>query len=355
MQNFTLSGDRWFDSLSQPALLVKNGTIYYYNEAAQALFSDSGTVLNVGDPTPEVLPEGDGDCVTEVVIGGCRWSLQAQKQEAGTLYLFTRRELADTERMAQLAALLRLRLSTLSISAEGLHSGLGEFLQKQNQRWISRQNQGLYQLLRLTQQLEFFGQTEDELRLYYPSSVLELGALGEELTTLLTPLSEEAGHSFTLQPPKETLYVAANEILLRRLVYNLTANAFEAGGNVTVKLKKQGAYAVLTFLDDGKGIPGKKYSTLFDSERKDWDSHATGFGLGLPLCQRVANLYGGRLVVSPRKKGTQVTLSLPLLRSGFQGMLRSPTPILSEDSSSQLLTELSGVLPFHCYGSDELL
>lgn len=354
MQNFTLSGNHWFDSLSQPAMLVQNGTLFYFNAAAQALFAQTDTPLTDGGPVPDVLPEGESDCVTEVTVSGRRWSLLMRKQKAGTVCLFTPAEPVDHRRMAHLATQLRMRLSTLTISAEGLQNSLGEFWQKQNERWIACQNQSLYQLLRLTEELEFYGQTEDDLRILYQPSVLNLTRLGQDLTLLLTPLSEEAGHTFSYVPPKEDLFVAANEELMRKLVYQLVANAFHAGGDVTMKLQKRSSYAVLTLSDNGSGISGQVYSSLFSPEQRNLEYSSAGFGLGLLLCQRIATLYSGRLVVSPRKKGTQVALSLPLLQSGTWNQFRAPAPLPPEEISRQILTELSGVLPYRCFRSDDV-
>lgn len=354
MQDFTLSGNRWFDSLSQPVLLVQNGTILYYNQAAQALFAQTDTPLTDGGAAPDILPEGETDCVTEVVAAGIRWNLQMQQQKAGTLCLFTQIEQTDPLRMSQLAAQLRMRLSTLNLAAEGLQNNLGEFLERQNQRWIAHQNQSLHQLLRLTEQLEFYGQTEDELRMLYPPAVLNLKRIGEDLALLLESLNRDSVLTFTYQAPDQDLFVAANEELLRKLVYNLAANAFEADGNVTMKLKKRGVYAVLSLSDDGNGISAPVYSSLFAPEQRSSTGYAPGFGLGLPLCQRIAALYGGRLVVSPLKKGTQVVLSLPLLQPETVRLLRSPAPMSEEDARQQALTELSVVLPYHCFDPDNI-
>lgn len=354
MEDFTLSGKLWFDALPQPMLLTKNGTIIYQNPPAKALWEKAGLTCSEGDALPECLPPEEADAVTALQLGGQQWTVQTQCQPAGTLYLFSPVPTQDSIRMAQLSTLMRLRLSHLNLACEGLQNHLGEFLQRQNHQWIARQNQCLHQMMRLTEQLEFFGETEDHLELLYPRCVLNLDRVGKTVEELLLPLSQEAGHSFTYIPPVEPLFVQANDHLLRKLVYNLTANAFHAGGDVTLTLKKKGKKALMLLSDNGSGISAGDYATLFHPELREDTPYSAGFGLGLPLCQRIAALYGGQMAVTHRRKGTLVTVSIPLLRPEDCDELRSPPVSFWEDQCRQMMTEMSNELPWKCYGPDDV-
>lgn len=85
---------------------------------------------------------------------------------------------------------------------------------------------------------------------------------------------------------------------LRVILRNLLANAVAAGaGRIHVSAEPtQSAYRLVVD-DDGAGL---------DSA----DSYAKGAGLGLTLCRRVANRFGGTLALTPRSRGgTRATLA----------------------------------------------
>lgn len=349
MKNFTLSGNRWFDGLNQPALLADSGTVLYYNAAARELFRSDGISLSDGGPLPAPLSELTEDGATELLLGGQRWSLLVQSQEAGTLYLLTSMAESSLDYNARIASQLNTRLQRLTAASEGIQMRLGEFLTTQHETWLARENQSIYQLTRLGQLMEFMGLSDDELRLLYPSGTVELVEILGNVEPLLADLGHELGRSFTFQFAMGEYYSDINESLLRLAIYNLAANSFQAEGDVVLKLKRQGSHALLLLSDNGKGIPPQKYASLFSSAYQPLALHETGLGLGLAVCQRIAALYGGRLVVSPRKPGTLVTMSLPLNHSKCGVTLRTVSLMSMEEARIQALTELSDILPVQCY------
>lgn len=352
MKNFTLSGNQWFDGLPQPALLADSGTVLYYNDAARDLFHSNGIRLMEGGPLPHVLTRLTEDGVTDMLLGGQRWSLMVQSQEAGTLYLFTPCSEANMDYNARIATQLNTRIQRLAMASDGLQMRLGEFLTTQHESWIARQNQSIYQLTRLGQLLEFMGLSDEELRLIYPSTTVDLMEMCSNMELLLSGLCDELGRKFTFQFAMGEYYCIVNEELLRRAIYNLVVNAFYAEGDVVLKLKRQGSHALLLLSDNGRGIPSQKYPILFTAAYQPPSLHETGMGLGLSACQRIATLYGGNLVVSPRKPGTLVTLSIPLTRGKEDVALHAVLPMSMEEARIQALTEMSDILPFRCYRPD---
>lgn len=91
---------------------------------------------------------------------------------------------------------------------------------------------------------------------------------------------------------------------LRAMVQALVANAGEASpesGRVTVRLGLDGERAVVEVRDQGYGLPAEVRSRLFSPHVS---TKATGSGMGLFLCQRLAtSRYGGALTLADRPEG----------------------------------------------------
>ena len=129
----------------------------------------------------------------------------------------------------------------------------------------------------------------------------------------------EAEEKTVLFRCRETYHVTAvHRPYLERLVWNLLSNAIKftpRGGRIEVELSFRDGQVLLTVSDNGCGISPElmevAYERYMHPERLDPQQH--GLGLGLPLCRRIAEGHGGRLVLTSREgEGTTVTVSLPL-------------------------------------------
>jgi two-component system osmolarity sensor histidine kinase EnvZ len=93
---------------------------------------------------------------------------------------------------------------------------------------------------------------------------------------------------------------------MQRLIDNLLGNAARhAGGEITLRVAREGERVVLAVLDRGPGIPPemverlKEPFTRLDASR----SGSSGAGLGLAIADRIARLHGGTLELLPRAGG----------------------------------------------------
>ncbi len=98
--------------------------------------------------------------------------------------------------------------------------------------------------------------------------------------------------------------------LLHTVFVNLFRNAAQYAGpkpTVNVKLSQDGERVRIDVVDDGPGIPKKLHAKLFER-----GSSAKESGLGLNLCKRVLEAYGGsiELVKSPPGQGASFRVSL---------------------------------------------
>ena len=111
---------------------------------------------------------------------------------------------------------------------------------------------------------------------------------------------------------------------IEQLLYHLLSNALKftpRGGTVTVELKKSQERILLCVEDTGCGIAPEQMDTLFEGYlRRDCPQPPPhGLGLGLPLCQRIAQLHGGSIMAqSTVGKGSRFTVYLPDRQLGGQ-------------------------------------
>ena len=143
--------------------------------------------------------------------------------------------------------------------------------------------------------------------------------LGEAVESL-RPLAQQKGLALTLELPPEPIEIVSDRRALTQIVINLVNNAikFTEQGSVRVSLtQRAGADGVVTAIsvaDSGAGIRAEDQPKLFQAfSQLDSTStrHAEGAGLGLYLCQNLASLLGGSvLLVSEFGAGSTFTLEL---------------------------------------------
>lgn len=176
-------------------------------------------------------------------------------------------------------------------------------------------DQNYYQLLRLVNNLSMAAclAGEQSLSLQNRDLVHLTGDLCERAASLAVHLGLELRFICSL---KQHVCAVAPDAL-EQILYHLLSNAMKftpAGGTITVELRLMTGRILLSVEDTGCGIPEKKLVSLFDgylhAEQMAPPPH--GLGLGLPLCQRLAEGHGGTLMAESRLgKGSRFTLSLP--------------------------------------------
>ena len=99
----------------------------------------------------------------------------------------------------------------------------------------------------------------------------------------------------------------------------MAENAIKHAGQgkyLKIDVSEENKVAVIRFIDHGKGIPQKEKKQIFEVFQRGSQaisSQTEGSGIGLNLSRRIAELYGGSLILeSTSPAGSVFTLRLPL-------------------------------------------
>ena len=190
----------------------------------------------------------------------------------------------------------------------------------------------------------------DEGRFDLYREPVELGPLMREVVETARLLGEDAG--LTIDAPlMEDAEVLADLTRLRQLYLNLVTNAIKytpRGGRVEITLARTEAEVTFAVKDTGIGIAAADVPYIFErfwrADRvRSRDSERGGFGLGLAICQWIAQAHSGSLTVQSRLgRGSTFTVVLPLAGAPGSGMTGEYESIVNrdvpEDSVSGMLT-----------------
>jgi two-component system sensor histidine kinase/response regulator len=142
----------------------------------------------------------------------------------------------------------------------------------------------------------------------------------KETSDTLRPFAAQKGLALTLDLPEQAIVIDSDRRALTQIIINLVNNAikFTDHGSVHVALAQRiddnGPVTEFSVTDSGAGIRAEDQSKLFQAfSQLDSTStrHVEGAGLGLYLCQNLANLLGGNLTfTSDFGRGSTFTLSL---------------------------------------------
>lgn len=126
--------------------------------------------------------------------------------------------------------------------------------------------------------------------------------LDEQLRQVIAQLDAVwADHRTEWVIDMEEVTIVTDGELLRQVWVNLIENALKfspEGSPVTVTLRREGAQAVVTVRDCGRGMTQEEQQHIFDSfYQADGSRSAKGHGVGLYLVRRVLQLLGGSVSV----------------------------------------------------------
>jgi signal transduction histidine kinase len=167
----------------------------------------------------------------------------------------------------------------------------------------------------------------DEGRFDLHRELVDMHALAHEVFETAVILGENSGLKVTM-PQDDRATVLGDYIRLRQMCLNLITNAIkytQKGGEVELSLVRRDSQVVFTVRDTGIGIAAADLPFIFDrfwrSDRaRSRAAERGGFGLGLAICQWIAQAHGGTLTAQSRlHRGSTFTVTLPAA-AGTEGV-----------------------------------
>jgi signal transduction histidine kinase len=142
----------------------------------------------------------------------------------------------------------------------------------------------------------------------------DVAVLLRELLDFVEPEYERAGIRQHVELAVGLPLVMVDETAFKQAFLNLLKNAREAmpqGGELIVRLRRDGNWAEITITDTGIGMAPDTLERCFEEY---WSDKKGGTGLGLPTARRIVEDHGGTIhVVSERGRGTSFAVYLPLI------------------------------------------
>lgn len=168
--------------------------------------------------------------------------------------------------------------------------------------------------------------------------VVSTAELLRQSSSLMRVMATERGIDLVIDPAQDCPILHADERAARQIVLNLLSNAIKftpRGGRVTLAVHPIADKGIeISVTDTGIGMTpdeAERALQLYVQVDSDVARMALGTGIGLPLVKALAELHGGAIDVSSRKRyGTTVTVVLP-----WQNDLPRDVPALPSPAAPQ--------------------
>jgi len=176
------------------------------------------------------------------------------------------------------------------------------------------------------QQINFMSDlTEDLLLLssvstpkfYIEMKNVDVTKIIKSTVNTLEDRAKEKGFELVTKELKERHLVKGNRVILERAFTNIIDNSikYSGGSKIMISIKDDKKDVVISFKDDGKGIPSDKAKDIFDRFYrldKGRSRKEGGSGLGLAITKEIIKRHEGEVYVNTKyKEGAEFIIKLP--------------------------------------------
>lgn len=334
---------------------VKEKKICFANPAAASLFG-----LSVGDSAeglvPEELLDGVSHGATKLRVNDRAAAVCVRRFDDCTLlYLQPVGSSADRDPFANWLSLRSLSdtLTGTRMALDALFKYIPPEADPDVAKYASVLYRNYFRLRRLHSHTIAAKSLQDGT-LPCASALVDLERTLYELTDSVSALTASLGVELRFESTGRDFITVGDRDLLEIMVLNLFSNSLlhcERGGHISVGLRHNNKTGfILSVDDDGCGMNDSALIHAFSGQAPlELTGDHVGIGYGLAIAKGIAEKHGGVLLIdSHAGQGCRVRISLPRKRPD-KTMLNCSDPIYDVRDMSQLLMELSVVLPTDCY------
>jgi signal transduction histidine kinase len=226
-----------------------------------------------------------------------------------------REEESRKELMAGISHDLRTPLTSIQAYVEGLLDGVASTPEMQRKYLLTVKTRA-EELERMVERILTYSRME----LGNAPRNAELLALDEYLRREISEASADyAGRGLELSAELEPFSVTADPAELHQLLVNIADNSLKYGARsrvlLRIRLRNEGTHCVLSFTDDGPGVPDSALPKLFDEFYRADPSRSDrtkGSGLGLAIVKKTALRMGGSVQAEQAAGGgLSIVLTIP--------------------------------------------
>ena len=141
---------------------------------------------------------------------------------------------------------------------------------------------------------------------------LRLDAVLRDVSTRIRARYKELDVSLDLD---SSTAIHADGVRIAQVFENMFTNAikYAPGAAIIVGLRQVGESMIVTFMDNGPGIPAESLPRIFDRFYRVRSEKATGTGLGLYICKQIIEAHRGKIwAESNPGQGTTFFIELPI-------------------------------------------
>lgn len=310
-----------FDGLGDSVMVIDdNGTVRFHNAAANALLEPGG--LAPGPMIASVKRAAvEGFAAHPALRMGDRaYALQARSlpDENAVLVVVRdrtdemRKEFAERDFVSNAAHELRNPLAGISGAIEVLQSGAKDDPPARD-HFLNRLSADAERMSRLTQSLLTLARVEA-----LGTGEVEVVDIAAAVKDVEAAVEVRVGLELSSDVEPD-LAAKGDPTLLRQVLIGLVTNACKntpAPGTVTIRGRRIGdSEMLLEVIDTGTGIPKAEIERVFERfYRRSETRRQEGFGLGLAIARRMADVMGGEMGAnSVEGKGSTFWVRLPLI------------------------------------------
>jgi two-component system sensor histidine kinase VicK len=310
-----------FDGLNDAVMVVDNeGPVRFYNSAATVLLDRGGM------PPDSMMPqikraEREGFSAHPALrIGDRAYAMQARSlpDEDAVLVVVRdrteemRKEFAERDFVSNAAHELRNPLAGISGAIEVLQSGAKDD-PVAREHFLNRLSADADRMSRLTQSLLTLARVEA-----LGAGEVEVVDVTAAANDVRAAVEVPEGLELNLDVERD-LAAKGDPTLLRQVLIGLVTNAVKntpTPGRITIRGRRIGDSEMLVeVIDTGTGIPQAEIDRVFERfYRRSESRRQEGFGLGLAIARRMADVMGGEMGAnSVEGEGSTFWVRLPLI------------------------------------------